>query len=336
MAETYYQHIATARGISIILVALGHAALLPDNSLADNTLGVVRMPFFFLLAGLFCSFLGPVSVQLQRKSAALLKPYFFILLLLGLKQWTEGADAGMYLSGMLYANGQTIPWTPLWFLPHLFLLYILAIPVFRWYQQTTLSLGCKLLIVSSQLLLGSVLLQLLQPVFNNAEYHLLQSGLPWGLDFLLISFGFFSLGYLCRSWILQLRLSYPLLVISLLLLLLLVAVSDAQLDLNLRQYQPYWGLPLLSVLGCLMLLQFSLLCSRIPVLAQLLALCGRYSLYILIFHVFIQMKLEPKLPASISLLLSIVLPVLAGMVIRHVQWLRIWFEPAERRKQVAR
>ncbi|MDX3774074.1 acyltransferase family protein [Chromatiaceae bacterium AAb-1] len=341
MTQNHYSHITVARGMSIILVAFGHAQFPAMNDYLTSALGVVRMPFFFLLTGLFFSSAKSWPAYSERKVSALLKPYFFVLLLIGLKQWLDGDDMPLYLQGIFYGNGQTIPWTPLWFLPHLFLLYMLAMLVFRHYQLLQQPRWQQVLVVAGLLLAGGALLNALQTqLFSQATSPLLQTGLPWGLDFLLLSFGFFTIGYLSRQYVLHLQFQPLWLGLAAALFLLLVAIAGARLDFNLRLYTPYWCLPLISLTGCMMLLQLAVLFSRVALLKNVLAICGQYSLYILIFHVFIQMKLNTVFPAvtfsnSFMVLFgSIAMPVMAGIVIRRFFWLRLWFEPISSAKRV--
>lgn len=292
------------------------------------------MPFFFLLAGLFFSPPERVSQYCRKKSLVLLSPYFFVLTAIGIKQWLTGGDFLAYFAGVLYGNGQTIAWTPLWFLPHLFLLYTLAaliigqtgfLRMLRWQQYVITLLW---------LIAAGLLLQLLQQQLFAPATSILHSGLPWGLDFAPVSLGYFALGYLLRQQFIQARFSVLWLLVYTLLFCGLVFWLQAAVDFNLRLYTPALWLPVIILPGCFMLLQCSLLLNRIPLLREGLIICGRYSLYILIFHVFIQQLLARWFGSAgawqqgMVLLGSIVLSVAAGWLIRRVVLLRRCFEPA--------
>jgi fucose 4-O-acetylase-like acetyltransferase len=341
LAKPHYPHIALARGLSIVLVAFGHSALADMHAAAD-ALGVVRMPFFFLLAGLFFSPQHDVLNYSKQKSIALLTPYFFVLTAIGVKQWLSGGDFAGYMAGVLYGNGQTIAWTPLWFLPHLFLLYTSAALLLRPDGFIALKRTLQFSLILLWLMLFGAVLAYLQPQFSQAASSLLRSGLPWGLDFLPLSLGYFTLGYLLKQQFTQARFNPLLLSVLTFLFAVLVFAFSAAVDFNLRLYTPPLWLPFIVVSGCFMLLQGSLLLSKLPLLSDAFMLCGRYSLYILIFHVFLQQVLQRLagqggvLLQLIILLGSIVLSIAAGWLIRRVVLLRYCFEPGIARVKAVR
>lgn len=330
--RAHYPHIALARGLSIVLVAFGHSVLADMHSSA-NILAVVRMPFFFLLAGLFFSTQRDVLQYSKQKSIALLTPYFFVLTAIGVKQWWSGGNVSHYVAGMFYGNGQTIAWTPLWFLPHLFLLYSAAALLLGPSGFAVLSRSIQITVAVLWLMLAGLVLDHLYPLLQQSGNDLVQTGLPWGADFLPLSLGYFMLGYSVKTQFTQARFNLLWLALLSLLFCLLVFVLNAQVDFNLRRYTPPLWLPLIVIPGCFMLLQFALLLCKVPVLRQSLILCGRYSLYILIFHIFIQQALQRFSIANsvwgqlLILLLSIVLSVAAGWLIRRIALLRHCFEP---------
>lgn len=341
VAKPHYPHIALARGLSIVLVAFGHSALADMHAAAD-VLGVVRMPFFFLLAGLFFSSRHNVLHYSKQKSIALLTPYFFVLTAIGVKQWMSGSDFTTYIAGVLYGNGQTIAWTPLWFLPHLFLLYTSASLLLRPDGFIALKRALQFSIILGWLMLAGVLLAYLQPQFAQSASWMLRSGLPWGIDFLPLSLGYFTLGYLLKQQFTEARFNAALLIVLTALFAALVLMLNAAVDFNLRLYTPALWLPFIIITGCFMLLQCSLLLSKVPLLSNGLMLCGRYSLYILIFHVFLQQILQ-RLTSSgdlltqlAILLCSIVLSIATGWFIRRIVLLRYCFEPGAGRVKAVR
>lgn len=339
--KPHYSHISLARGISIVLVAFGHSAL-ADMSVAADALGVVRMPFFFLLAGLFFAPPADLFDYCRKKSIVLLSPYFFVLTAIGIKQWLAGADWGSYMAGVLYGNGQTIAWTPLWFLPHLFLLYSLAALTIGQSAFQQLQRWQQYLLVMLWLIIAGVLLNSMQlHIFSSAE-GLMHTGLPWGADFAPVSLGYFAMGYLLRQQFVQARFSVVQLGVYALTFCGLVYLLNAAVDFNLRLYTPAIWLPVVILPGCFMLLQLALLLSHVPVLDKMLTLCGRYSLYILIFHVFLQQVLSRYVGTTglwqqvVVLAGSIVLSLVAGWCIRRVVLLRYCFEPLTTRVGAAR
>lgn len=105
---------------------LGHNwSALHDPEQPLNYVASFRMPLFFFLAGLFLKPAMNFTKLVAWKADALLKPYAVTLLALGTVHVLTGkTDAANYLAGRVYGNGATVPWMPLWFLTHLFAVYL--------------------------------------------------------------------------------------------------------------------------------------------------------------------------------------------------------------------
>ena len=118
------EFIDVAKGISIMLVAMFHSPLREYYSEIIDPMSLFRMPLFFFLSGVFFVWSIAPKQFLVKKSEALLKPYYSVLLTLLLLNFLMGEPHFLYyLKGILYGNGDTIEWEPLWFLPHLFVVY---------------------------------------------------------------------------------------------------------------------------------------------------------------------------------------------------------------------
>lgn len=328
---TSLKYLTVARGLSICLVVLGHSPLASRYQF-NEYLGVLRMPFFFILAGVFYSF-KPVNNNFfafaKGKFFALLTPYFFVLSCVGIVRIALSDDLAFdYIKGVLYANGQTIPWTPLWFLPHLFLIYFLA-GLFYHEKPTTLSS-----------LFGSlVFLIILLPVFGwifdlinflrlGAVGYYIQSGLPWGLDFLLVSFGYFSFGFYAAFFLPKIKFSLLYFFVSLFLFVVLVFFTNTETDLNLRVYKNPLISPVIVCFGVVAILNLSIFISGFSCVSKIFVMCGSFSLYILIFHIFF-LNFFSKLGFfdSLTFIFSVLLSIFIGVLVRRINFILVFFEP---------
>ncbi len=97
-----------------------------------------HLPLFFFLSGLFLKDSARLGDFALSRADALLKPYAVVLVLLGIAEMLAPklvpvADTTplAYFSGVLYATAPTIAWTPLWFLPHLFVATVFSLAILR-------------------------------------------------------------------------------------------------------------------------------------------------------------------------------------------------------------
>ncbi|MEM9605719.1 MAG: acyltransferase family protein [Pseudomonadota bacterium] len=126
------EHIDIAKGISIVLVAMFHSPLEYYFNAVVEPMALFRLPLFFVLSGVFFSWRADAGTFLRKKADALLKPYAVVLGGLLLWHWVGGGDEiGRRFWGILYGNGDTIAWVPMWFLTHLFSVYAVAFFVCR-------------------------------------------------------------------------------------------------------------------------------------------------------------------------------------------------------------
>src|SRR5215470_1628055 len=122
--------IDVAKGINILLVAFGHSHIVYHGGLTGvlaRSLILFRMPFFFFLSGIFFDSSKKFRHVLFDKTDALLKPYFVTLLLVLLKRdLLERVSMWRTALKFLYGVGPLIeePWTPLWYLAHLWVLFL--------------------------------------------------------------------------------------------------------------------------------------------------------------------------------------------------------------------
>lgn len=295
-----FTHIDIARGISILLVLLGHNWIaLHEPEQALNFVTSFRMPLFFFLAGLFLKPALRFPQVVAGKADALLKPYAMTLLALGAVHILTGkTDAANYLTGMLYGNGATVPWMPLWFLTHLFAVYL-----FGW-------ICCRLFSLPTQRpwIQGAFLIMLVWAGFEILDVFwrmpplgytgvvalldgpFLMPGLPFSADLLPISGAFFLLGYFCRDEAKHLRIMPFWFAVALAAFVLLHWYFPSRIDLNMRRYDSLVVPTVTSLLAIYLVLSVARMLAGVAPVARLFSYIGSASLILLLFHTPVQIK----------------------------------------------
>ncbi|MDB5816038.1 MAG: acyltransferase 3 [Rhodocyclales bacterium] len=122
------QTLDVTKGIGILLVVLGHNwAINHASGIVFRIIFSFHMALFFLLAGVLFRPEDRFSSILKSKFSTLLKPYLVVAISLGLAHaLLEKTSVMQSIGAALYGTGSTLVWTPMWFLPHLFVLFVLA------------------------------------------------------------------------------------------------------------------------------------------------------------------------------------------------------------------
>jgi Acyltransferase family len=196
-----------AKGITIVGVAFTHSHL--ENSLPglDHALALFRMPLFFFLAGIFFNEAIELGNLVFRKTDSLLKPYFVTLgALLLIDIMLESQFQSVWeLKGILYGNGETIKWvaswaTPLWFLTHLWVLFIFSYLIFSVTKIQTKPCYLKVLLVFLLLTTGAAMVDEFWHLPININGRIVEiPGLPFSLDLVFISAAYFISGRFLRE-----------------------------------------------------------------------------------------------------------------------------------------
>src|SRR5262245_21386184 len=83
--ESRLRHIDVAKGIGMLLVVFGHSPpLLADRSTLFEVVFSFHVPLFFFLSGVFFKPERPFSEVVRTRAAALLRPFYFTLLVLSI------------------------------------------------------------------------------------------------------------------------------------------------------------------------------------------------------------------------------------------------------------
>jgi len=282
-------YIDVARGISIILVVAFHSNLKVIFPGFLDAMGLFRMPLFFFLSGVFFNFRSGAKKFVVLRIDALLKPYFITLfLVLTYSVIFQGDEFFGQFLGILYGNGDTIKWSPMWFLTHLFVVHLFCYFVLKYFEFQNWSVLAKFTVVFIMFAVGCYFLSCFWNkeinIFNNVYFLV---GLPFSIDLVLISSSFFLMGNFLRKQVVYFQINNFYLLISVFIFLVVCLFTDSKVDLNKRIYSyPLFSL-LASVSGIYFVLCFSKIVSGFNVVGRILSYIGESSLFILIFHMYI-------------------------------------------------
>lgn len=270
--KTRLHWIDQARGLSIFAVVYGH-----NFPVWEPYIYSFHVPLFFFIAGMFHPQTVDRSTVVKRAKSILL-PYFlwaaalFLFWLVVGRNLGSSADLNLSvwknLVGVFYAQGgQTyMDWgIPLWFLPCVFVVFILAALIQKWTS------------VVGQYLLTGLLIAL---GFTWAYYSGLH--LPWSIDVAMVALFFYFVGGKFKSLFIQWNK-----MTSLLVLLLAMAIHVGAFYLNsgkVDMYRSIYGDPLWFLIsGLFGSIGYILLFKVLPI-GGFLTYIGKHTIVILATH----------------------------------------------------
>lgn len=278
-------HVDVARGLTILLVILGHSWLvMHDTAELYRVIYSFHLPLFLLLSGTFFDASLPFWSTIRARADALLKPYFVTLLAVALLQsWRDASAAALpeLLSDALYGNARIPAWVPLWFLPHLFLLSLAAWGVVAGLRLERWKPVFQGLLLLAMLSVGVLTLRWAWPL--ELPWFTLR-GLPFSADLLLPASFYFLLGYLLRTRIRQPSSAHGWTVLALAVFVGLHLAYNDSMDLNLRKYDHLVISTVQALTGIQIVLSLSRILAGFSIPARLFGYLGRNSLMLLIFH----------------------------------------------------
>ena len=311
------------RTLAMLLVVAGHSDwLAKTHPEAHRFIYLFHMPVFFFVSG--CVFKSKsLGALISNRAERLLVPYVSVGVLATLyyiKTQRPFAVDNPWL-GLAWGTGHSIPWTPLWFLPALFL--ITAGHGALATIQTKWKLGPWFLAAALPVLLllqfGVIAVQDAFPLQDNFGRPL---GWLWGLDLLPAGMAFFAMGALFSAPPIESKtasLSTPLNLAAFTASLALLAIlfqAGASLDFNYRRLQPFFGAISASTAGILMVLFASRVLARSARLSAWAHAFSGHIMVIFLFHSPIQAALLRALPqgrfssAVVAYAAAIAVPVL--------------------------
>lgn len=326
-----------AKGISIILVAFHHSSLSNLSHELNAIMALFRIPLFFFLSGVFFS---PSVKPLQfiaKKSDALLKPYFVTLIVMVIIPALFRDEKFLIIVlGVIYGTGQFVDWiwVPLWFLTHLWSIFMISYLFFSMVKPAKLSTIKKVLIIAFFLIIGSATMGRFFPIemtlFDN---EMIIRGLPFNLDISLLSTAYFLSGYFLSKFVKEFIPKNRILLISILVLLLVSIFTGAEISFYDKIYKEPFFATFGAISGIYTILSLSYYISKNYTLSNILSKFGFASLFVLIFHLPINVFFQEIFNSNslwviiISFLVCIILPLLIKKLIESSSILKLLYFP---------
>jgi len=286
-------YIDVVRGASILLIVFLHVGFVQNNMWYFERFSFV-VPMFFLLSGLFFNAEVNFKQFTIKKIDTLLKPYFVVLISLGVMiHFRQGFDGFFnYVFGVVYGVGSSIPWTPMWFIPHLFILNLIAWLVVRLIsarQGGSLSLlDLVFSCLFGYLFFLVVELYFLEPVKVSIGY----LGLPFSFDYIFLSLFYFFVGLVFKKEILNFRFIIFYFLVSIFVVVAEYYLFRGAMDFNMRRFDSFFSVCASSFAGIYLIFSVSIFLSKFIFMKSMLLYVGKISLFILMFHVFFVKKIE--------------------------------------------
>lgn len=312
MQPSRHQAVDIAKGIGIILVVLGHDPTITAWGWPGRMIFSFHMPLFFVISALFLRPADRLGDAALSRFGSILKPYFAVALLVAATRLVASAkgmvgpvDGAGLLLGILHGTGATLMWTPMWFLPHLFLasctsLLLLKVLAAR---PGLVRPVAGLLLTSGVLAIGRV------------------PELPWSADLLPVSAALMLAGWSVRDRLLSLRFHWAPVGLALLAFVTLNLAFDARMELNARVYDHLLVNTAEAAAGTYLVFATASLLRQTQAASRVLGHIGSASLFILIFHHPVQLRgLKALQDAGLGDLPSSALAVSLGVAVPILVW----------------
>lgn len=301
-----------AKGIGIVLVVLGHDPTVGGWGWPGWMIFSFHMPLFFVLSGLFLMPSRDLGRFADARFHSILKPYFVVALLIASAKLVAAGsgivgpvDAAQLFGGLLYGTGSSLMWTPMWYLPHLFIASCASLVLLKVLggRPELLLPVCAAMLALGVLAIGRV------------------PELPWSADLLAITVPFMLAGWHLREWLVAPGFRWLPSAIVVAVFVTLNLAFDARMDLNARVYDHVLISTAEAACGIYLVLAVSKGVQHARLLSRVFSYLGSASLFILIFHHPVHLKAlsvlhargVPELPAS-------ALAVTAGLLLPLLVW----------------
>ncbi|APD89609.1 hypothetical protein BM524_07265 [Alteromonas mediterranea] len=277
----------------------------------------------------------PTIFTLQ-KADSLLKPYATVLTIALLCSYFLLDDGSLLrnIAYVAYGNGLTLErslgwsWVPLWFLPHLFLVYFFCYVLHKSLYYQELSTYLQFIVIISLVVLGSVSIDMfMEKEFTFFGVSFVAPGLPFSADILFLTSSFFLAGALFKRYIVTFSTNICFAFICFLLFIFISEFTNANISLNARIFTSPFLAMIAALCGIYLILTISVIINMRPWLSYIPSKFGSASLYILLFHSIIDNSVYRRLSfenedivltiikATVAFLLSLTLPLFLKRVI---------------------
>jgi fucose 4-O-acetylase-like acetyltransferase len=343
-----------AKGLGILLIVLGHnQSFAIHQSDWAGFLSSFRLPFFFFMSGVTFSVADRswTNVAISRADAWL-KPFAVVTILSGLLNLMSGKATGeSILLALVFGTGFTLVWSAIWFLPHLWLLYVSTTALLIHGKKLIDSWPKRIALLFFLSTAGYFFMQLFHTVQEDPscrlkmhfDWSVFDCGLPLSADLLMLTAIYFLLGHFVARYIKSFRLNAVAMVICVGLVISLYLTFWFRIDLNMRRYDDLILSTLQALCGIYMMLCVCHLLTRHGTISRVFIYVGQASLFILLFHMPIQNRitnfLSPRIHNELitcltGFFISIAVAVFLWEVAKRNKWLALLLLPAKKKPLV--
>lgn len=318
-----------AKGIGIFLIVLGHDSFFQQRfGGPSELLRAFRIPFFFFMSGATFSlsqrYLGTIA---RERADAWLKPFVVTVLLMGIFKFIDGTGSvESTVLGLVFGTGYTLSPIAIWFLPHLWLLYMCCAMLLRHGARLVDSWPKRVVFLLAMISVGYLVLDIFDSPSENKfcsrvatfDWQLFDCGLPLSADFVLLTATYFLLGHFLSSRVKQFKASMVWFGLASVALLGSHFAFHMSIDFNERRYDHLVVCTIQALLGIYVMLSISSLLSHSRQITALLTYLGRGSLFILLFHLQVlalwstfagPLIGQPMVVAATGIVVAIALPL---------------------------
>ena len=341
-----------AKGITIVGVAFGHSHLAnfsPGLNGLNQSLGLFRLPLFFFLSGIFFNEAITLKDLVLSKTDSLLKPYFVTLGAVLLIHIMLGSQFIPGLKGTLYGNGRTLEWVtawapPLWFLTHLWVLFIFSYLIFSITKIHNKPCYLKVLLVFSLLTAGAAIVDKFWHLPININGRIVEiPGLPFSFDLVFISAAYFISGRFLREHIKSFKPKLPFVFLALCSFILIAIFTSAKINLDVRIYHEPLASTIAACLGIYLILSLAYFLNQLTLPARVICYAGEASLFILIWQAFFDDQVHSILShwnffnqdlyvSIFSFACGLTMPLVIGAIVVRSNFLALFYLPLKTSK----
>jgi fucose 4-O-acetylase-like acetyltransferase len=248
------------------------------------------------------------------------------------------------LLSIVYGTGFTLIWPAIWFLPHLWLLYVSTALLLTHGKRLIDSWPKRAIFLIALAIAGYLFLGLFDTPMEDVscksralfEASIFECGLPFSADILMLTGLYFLIGQFMAARVKAFQFSLPIFIVCFSLLLGLHFVFDYRIDFNQRRYDDLLISTVQALCGIYVMLCLCAWLAHVQVVKQMLVYAGSGSLFILLFHMPIQYRLTDSLglrygeiwPVGVfALIVSIIVPLIFWEICKRSRWLSMVFLP---------
>ncbi|GAA0305801.1 fucose 4-O-acetylase-like acetyltransferase [Gracilibacillus halotolerans] len=311
------QWIDIAKGISIILVVLGHSG----EFIGNHFLAWFRMPLFFFLSGLLFK---PIDRSIFIKWAAnkttrMLIPYFsFGILILIIFGYPDYYNLSTKITNLMYGGIKlTGEYGVFWFITCLLLTQIM------FGFLSAYSVRTQIIVISVSYVLAHFI----------SATSLKEVAIPWNADVVLLTLTYYSLGYYLKQWILNNVNNLKLLFIFIIIVFIFVyldfdSVISYKLDLKYKEYHNILLDFIIPISFFLPICAISYQLTKYR-LSKVLSWLGKNTITIMYLHIPVNLLVKEAFSVDYGFVLftivGTVFPLLLGLLFRQSKTLTFLF-----------